>query len=285
MPVFTAPLKDTTSDSLINPLQRVAGAVIDNSIGSVLSTADGHISSVLEESYGGTGTTAFNATPSPNSGAAQAEYDATFVTGLEPVFTGTAGTAGAYFFMGSNKIFEFETKSTLANEMHEYQERDWGILYAIRMSNSGSFIVPLSNGGKTGTDYGLEFLMGGTFTWRVNINNLGGRVVNTFGDLGTYTNGVDYLLGLSYNSSTNELTAFRGGYTGGQTLTGAMSDNSGSKVDSATNWRTNRSGSTSTGFGAGGRVYDLTFIDGQISSSDFIAAKTYYEGLHGITFS
>ena len=264
---------------------KAAGGAVDNTIKSVLSTADGQISSVLTESYAGTGTTAFNAISAPNSGAAQADYDATFVTGNEPLFTGTAGTAGAYFFMGSNKIFEFETKSTLANEMHEYQERDWGILYAIRMSNSGSFIVPLSNGGKTGTDYGLEFLIGGTFTWRANINNLGGRVVNTFGDLGTYTNGVDYLLGLSYDSTANELTAFRGGYTGGQTLTGAIADNSGSKVDSATNWRTNRSGSTSNGFGAGGRVYDLAFVDGQISSTDFIAAKAYYEGIHGVTFS
>lgn len=262
-----------------------ASGAVDNSVKSVLSTADGHISSVLTESYGGTGTTAFNATPSPDSGAAQADYDATFVTGLEPTFTGTAGTAGAYFFMGSDKIFEFETKSTLANEMHEYQERDWGILYAIRMSNAGSFIVPLANGGKTGVNYGIEFLLGGTFTWRVNINNLGGRVVNTFGDLGTYTNGVDYLLGLSYDSSANEITGFRGGYTGGQTLTGAIADNSGTKADSVTNFRTNRSGSTSDGFGAGGRVYDIAFVNGQISSSDFIAAKAYFEGLHGVTFS
>lgn len=284
MTATVSPIKDPTQEPTMDALNRVVG-VIDNSIKTVLPLTDGHISAVLEESYGGTGTTVFNATPIPNSGASQASYDATFVSGIEPVFSGTAGTAGAYFDMESDKTFEFETKSTLANEMHEYQERDWGILYPLRMANKGSFIVPLASGGKTGTNYGLEFLMGGAFTWRVNINNSGGRVVNTFADLGTFTDGVDYLFGLSYNSSSNSLTAFRGGYTGGQTLTGAIADNSGTKVDSFNNFRTNRSGSTSDGFGTGGRVYDIAFIDGQISSADFIAAKAYYETLHGITFS
>ena len=259
-------------------------ALLSDTVASVCCQLD----ATIEASYGGSGQTWSNVTPSPADSSAKGDWDAHL--GLtadsssdDPFFTGSVGDAAAYFALDGGDFFTLKTfinATTLANAHKQ------GGAYWIAMPHrvaSGASQSPWGSGNVGNTDIGIKgqtdhdgfrrlFHYDGTSqaqNGESNSNN-------------DYDEGDDILLifSMDMTSDTNNIRA----WTVSTTSRGAGVTRLSTTDAASGNFHigaTQRNSSPDDIMSNGTRVYG--FAVGNIFLTDSISADiyAYYETLHG----
>lgn len=161
----------------------------------VLASAVADLDATLSSSYGGSGQTLTNGVTAPADGSAQTAYDAWLgidntSSASDPAFTGSAGSAAAYFALDGGDYFTFKSvvdPLTLYN-MHRKTggTNKWWVAMAYQTGDDTG--VALWGRGYTGGTYGV-------YLWRAASNT---SIYHDYGATTELQNG-----GLNQAASTN----------------------------------------------------------------------------------
>lgn len=183
-----------------------ASAAGPSYLNSVLTSVVFEVDATLSASYGGSGQTWSNVIAAPADGETQTKYDFWLGAGSgsstdDPTFTGSAGSASAYFSYdgGDYNSGKMASLSTFINSVYKAAS---GLKYwygtALRFKHgTGNQMLITANGGGYG------------FFWYINSSdqlvittNAASNVTST---VGTLTDGTDYLILFSYDKDSNNL--------------------------------------------------------------------------------
>lgn len=184
---------------------------------ATLSNEEFHLSAANTSSWDTGDTSWFNLTASPFSGASQSDYD--FFLGTDatsetedPTFTGTPGSAGAYFDFtrADGEYMELElgsTSTTFLKNLHQASNtQDWTLAVAIQsgISSSGQYYTFTNGFGSTSIQYGFQYHYRGNDTGRAQFKNDSDTETATTSN--TVAENDDAVFILSYDVSENTLT-------------------------------------------------------------------------------
>lgn len=180
-------------------------------LNAVLASTVMDLDATLSASYGGTGQAWSNLIAAPADGAAQTAYDfyrgaSVTATTDDPTFTGTAGSAAAYWAMDGGDYFRLVTgtNTTWLNNLHKTTGgSDFWYALAMRYNDGGGSATQriLSTGINGGTAIGIASTVNSSE--RINHLQYGTSLSNGSNNTDTLSSGTDYLLIVSHSHSGN----------------------------------------------------------------------------------
>jgi len=176
---------------------------LDDVISSVVADLDATISA----SYSGSGQTWANLIAAPADSAAQTDYD--FWLGadgtadtLDPTFTGSAGSASAYWSFDGSDRFTHKTDTTLIDNLHKTAGDDFWLAITLN--------IPVSSGNRglfatktTGTTTAGFYLLLGTDD-DIDFRQYAGGTAILDNAGATVTESADVIIITSFNRTTNK---------------------------------------------------------------------------------
>jgi len=255
----------------------------DPLLGDIISNPIMEISPALAASYSGTGTTCSNVVQATGTA-----YDFDMKTST---FVGTAGTSSAYFIPSSttNAPVIKNGNTNFIIDMVNHSAGDWCYIFAGRTPTASSgHMIPFSTGALGANSiYNNSvdlYLLSSNRAYSIFNNGAGNR--QNLANFGGASSGEDKIFGVSYNSSTNQITFFIGENTTGVTVPMAIPNNSGSPETTLIRDLTiSRVEGAFGSFSTNGRFYTKALHASQMSSAQFIEAKAMLETRHDTTFN
>lgn len=252
-------------------------------LGDIIPNPIMEISPALAASYSGTGTTCSNVVQATGTA-----YDFDMKTST---FVGTAGTSSAYFIPSSTIIAPVikNGNTQFIIDMVNHSAGDWCYIFAGRTPTASSgHMIPFSTGALGANSiYNNSvdlYLLSSNRAYSVFNNGAGNQ--QSLANFGGVSSGEDKIFGVSYNSSTNQITFFIGENTTGVTVPMAIPNNSGSPETTLIRDLTiSRVEGAFGSFSTNGRFYTKALHASQMSSAQFIEAKAMLETRHDTTFN